>query len=150
VSRTILAIDPGTTESGFAILKGTEIVASGKLPNDAMMERVRYSYLTIDDLVIERVASYGMSVGQEVFDTCVWIGRFQQGWLYPDRVHLIFRKDVKIHVCNNGNAKDKNVRQAMLDMFGAPGTKKNPGATYGITGDAWQALALAVTFRDRW
>jgi len=153
--RTILAIDPGTTESGFAILKGAEIVYAGKIPNQEMKQLVVHSasgqaggHYEIDELVIERIVSYGMSVGQEVHDTCVWIGRFQERWRSPDRVHLIERKDVKMHVCHNGKAKDKNIRQAMIDMFGAPGTKKNPGPTFGITGDAWQALALAVTLRD--
>jgi hypothetical protein len=29
-----------------------------------------------------------------------------------------------------------------------PGTKKNPGLLYGVSGDVWAALALGVTWWD--
>ncbi|MGH7470493.1 MAG: hypothetical protein ACRENP_21315 [Longimicrobiales bacterium] len=54
-----------------------------------------------------------------------------------------------MHLCKNPKAKDQNIRQALIDLLGAPGTKKNPGPTYGISGDAWSALAIAVTARDQ-
>ncbi len=43
----------------------------------------------------------------------------------------------------------KNIRQALIDRFGPPGKKKAPGATYGLSGDMWSALAVAVTFTDK-
>jgi hypothetical protein len=94
------------------------------------------------------IASYGMPVGAEVFDTCLWIGRFMQKWSQHARCtlpSLVFRKDVKMHLCGVTKAKDANIRQALIDKFGAPGTKKAPGRLYGIKSHAWPALAVAVT-----
>lgn len=94
------------------------------------------------------IASYGMAVGAEVFETCVWIGRFMQA--HPDlNMHRIKRGDVKMHLCHSMRAKDANIRQALIDRLGAPGTKKNPGKTYGVSGDVWAALAVAVTYHDQ-
>jgi len=55
-----------------------------------------------------------------------------------------FRKDIKLHLCGTNKAKDANVRQALIDCLGPPGTKKSPGPTYGIKSHLWAALALAV------
>jgi hypothetical protein len=46
-------------------------------------------------------------------------------------------------------AKDQNIRQALIDRLGPPGTKKNPGPTYGVTSHMWSALAVAVTAHDK-
>lgn len=51
----------------------------------------------IDKLVIEMIASYGMPVGKEVFETCVWIGRFVElAKIQNIDVEYIYRKDKKI------------------------------------------------------
>ena len=98
------------------------------------------------------IASYGMPVGAEVFSTCLWIGRFIEKWVtftcLPEP-QLIPRGDIKLHLCRSLRAKDANVRQALIDRFGAPGTKKAPGALYGVTSHCWAALALAVCAFDR-
>jgi hypothetical protein len=91
------------------------------------------------------VASYGMPVGREVFETCVWIGRFQQSWRYPEAVKLVYRRDVKLHLCGNSRAKDANIRQALIDKLGPVGTKSAPGPLYGVKSHAWAAVAVAVT-----
>ena len=59
-----------------------------------------------------------------------------------------------MHLCGHPRAKDPNIRQALLDRFGpgrekALGTKKAPGALYGIKGDEWAALAVAITWWDQ-
>jgi hypothetical protein len=41
-----------------------------------------------------------------------------------------------------------NVRQALLDKYGAPGTKKAPGLTYGISSHVWAAFALATYYTE--
>lgn len=154
----ILAIDPGTTESGWVLYDGAKVRDCGVKPNAAMLELV--SFVPSGDgidLAIEMIASYGMAVGREVFETCVWIGRFKQAWHTPDSVQLVYRKDVKLHLCGSSKAKDPNIRQALIDMF-APtgggktpqiGTKSQPGPLFGVSSHAWPALAVAVLVMDR-
>jgi hypothetical protein len=147
----ILAIDPGTTQSGWCVLDGTRLIASGVSPNSEVACMI-YGH-SVHDLAIEMIASYGMAVGKEVFETCVWIGRFMECYYDPERVLLVYRKDVKIHVCSNAHAKDANVRQALIDMFPATGggktpqvgTKGQPGPLYGVSSHVWAALGVAVT-----
>ena len=149
---TILAIDPGTTESGYVLLKRGVPVEFGKVPNDDLLERCHKSPNNrLNRMAIEMVASYGMAVGAEVFETCVWAGRFiEAGGGGEVRV---YRRDVKLHLTGQTRAKDANVRQALIDRFGpgkdkAIGKKASPGPLYGMAGDAWQALALAVYVHD--
>lgn len=142
----MLAIDPGTTESGWCVFKGQSVLRCGVSDNEDLLSDIRDRLFDgVDDLAIEMIASYGMAVGREVFETCVWIGRFKQAWFCPDAVRLVYRKDVKLHLCGNPRAKDANIRQALIDKLGAPGTKKQPGGTYGVKSHAWAALAVAVT-----
>ena len=141
----ILAIDPGPKESGYVYFRGGKVVEAGNRDNHEMLCVVTTSVAVI---AIEMVASFGMAVGKEVFETVRWIGRFQQASARPDDVLLVYRHDVKMHLCKTPRAKDANIRQALIDMLGAPGTKKDPGPTHGVSGDAWSALAVAVVAHD--
>ena len=147
----LLALDPGNTESAWLL----DDTATGrptswaKEPNADLLLTI--SDIDAEELVIEMVASYGMAVGAEIFDTCVWIGRFIERWHGPYR--LIYRPDVKLHLTQTRRAKDANVRQALIDRYGpgkavAIGLKATPGPLYGLTGDCWSALAVAVTAAD--
>jgi len=142
----ILAIDPGTTESGWVEFEGGRVLASGVSNNyELVMKLVGHP---AQRLVIEMIASYGMPVGKEVFETCVWIGRFIAAYGRPlSNMHdyFAYRKDVKLHLCGTSKAKDGNIRQALIDRIGPQGTKANPGPTYGVKSHAWAALAVAVT-----
>ena len=152
----VMAIDPGDKESAWVVYDPDSpepIVEFDKGPNELLLTKLRFDCVDraaslehFDHLAIEMIASYGMPVGKEVFETCVWIGRFIEAW--RGRPTLVYRKDVKMHLCNSMRAKDGNVAQALRDRFGGKGTKKNPGGTYGISGDVWSALAVAVTFAD--
>ena len=169
---TILAIDPGNTESGYALIDQDtrRPVEVGKVPNEELLERLlelcvgtypdhcRDDVPTIDRIAIEMVASYGMAVGKEVFETCTWIGRFQQmADIYAEETpcDLVYRRDVKLHHCGSAKAKDSNITQALIDRFasGEPnrgkGTKAAPGFFFGFKADIWQAFALAVLVADR-
>jgi hypothetical protein len=156
---TILAIDPGDTHSAYAeIEEGTcRPLEVGKVWNDELLKRVRLPAVRVpdrvDDLIaIEMISSYGMPVGREVFDTCVWIGRFiEAASVWPQ---LVSRKDVALHHCHNSRAGDANVAQALIDRFTpgernrGKGTKADPGWFHGFHHDVWQAYALAVYVAD--
>lgn len=149
----IIAIDPGCHESAWiAYGEDGQIIEFGKEPNEQLLARLRTPQPSVGHLACEMVASYGMAVGKEVFETVLWIGRFIEAWGgQPDggQHTLVYRKDVKLNICGSVRANDSNIRQALIDRFGAPGTKKEPGATYGISKDVWSALAVAVTYTDK-
>lgn len=159
MTDSVLAIDPGPVQSAYAVIDASTCrpLYIGKIDNHDLLA-------TLDDLItpetpvaIEMVASYGMSVGAEVFDTCVWIGRYMQHirTLADDVPNLVKRLEVKVHHCHDSRAKDTNITQALIDRFapGAPnrgkGTKTDPGWFHGFAADIWQAYALAVLTADR-
>ena len=160
---TILAIDPGNIKSGYVVVEhdGEEIrrvLEAGKIENPAVTDMLdRKLYANCIDVAIEMIAGMGVTVGQEVFDTCVWIGRFWQTILWqagygPTR---IFRREEKLDLCGSLSAKDTNIRQALVDRYapGQPnygkGTKKLPGFFFGFSADMWAAMAVSTTYHDK-
>jgi len=147
----IIGIDPGNEQSAMVALCDGKVIPMGILPNREACVRIRIQQRRVK-YAIEMIACYGMPVGREVFETCVWIGRFAEtAEARGDDVHFIYRRDVKHHLCNSAKAKDANVSQALRDKFGgasAVGTKRNPGPLYGIKSHLWPALAVAVTFQE--
>ena len=146
----ILASDAGNTYSGAAIVELPEfrLVWFGKLPNEEIYDVVKNFH--IDEVALEMVACYGMPVGKDVFETCVWIGRFieQLKW---HKISYVYRKDEKMCLCGSLKAKDSNIRQALINRYAkhdfktGKGTKKNQDVFYGVANDVWSAIAVAVT-----
>ena len=155
--QMIFAVDPGNTHSGFAIIRMPDFVLCefGKVENEELLEMLgRYSRANaVDAFAIEMVASYGMAVGKDVFETCVWIGRFIQA-IHPREHTFVYRKDEKICLCGSLKAKDSNIRQALIDRYAkfdfksGKGVKKKPDTFYGVSKDAWQAIAVGVTYYE--
>ena len=154
----VLAIDPGNTESGWCILHDYAPIAFGKNENHEVLGVMGRHIFDYDKVVIEMVASYGMAVGKTVFDTCRWIGRFEQRCAAFDFKDVdpcfVTRKEYVTELCGSARAKDSNVTQYLIDRF-APdtpnrgkGTKKNPGWFYGFASDVWQAYGLGVYYTD--
>ena len=145
---TTLAIDPGNTYSAWVLIddKTRRPLDFGKDENVEI--RIELPHIDADRVVIEMVASYGMAVGADVFETCVWVGRFIERSPMPPE--LVKRHPVKLHHCRSAKAKDSNIIQALVDRFapGQPnrgkGTKAAPGWFHGFAADVWQAYALAV------
>lgn len=153
----VVALDPGPQQTALVALR-----ADGR-PFESTIGRNSHIVEILDlmaadpglespVLAVEMIASYGMLVGADVFETCVWIGRFVERW--GGKHALVYRRDVKLHLCDSPRAKDANIRQALIDRFGpgkatAIGTKKAPGPLYGFKSHLWAALAVAVTYHDR-
>ena len=146
---SVLAIDPGTRESGWVLFDGKSVSNSGVQRNEDVLAMISGWRDRDTRLATEVFQAMGMAVGAEVFETCIWIGRFVQAWHTPGEVLRIKRTQVKLQLCGTARAKDANVRQALIDAVGAPGTKANPGPTYGVKSHAWSALAVAVTAQDQ-
>jgi len=147
----ILAIDPGNIESAYAILdENLKPIDFGKIKNEDLLVKLQTTHINnnINHFAIEMVASYGMAVGETIFETVFWIGRFWGAATYLGNKQKIYRKDEKMNLCYTMKAKDSNIRQALIDRFGIVGTKKNQGWFYGVSKDVWSAIAVGVTYHD--
>jgi len=148
----IVAIDPGTFESAYAVFEPEEriIAEFGKVTNESLKKDLARIAGDAEITAIEMVASYGMPVGKTVFETVLFIGRLVERLdMMRKPYELVYRKDVKMHLCGTTRAKDSNIIQALIDKY-APyagnhgkGNKANPGFFYGFSKDVWQAFALA-------
>lgn len=152
---TVLAIDPGNKESGYAVIRMPEfsLLEFGKEDNDALLRRMDGFKRTVDAAAIEMVGCYGMPVGKDVFETCVWIGRFSQV-LEGCSIGYVYRKDEKMYLCGSMKAKDANIRQALINRYAmhdfknGKGTKDKKDVFYGVAKDVWQAIAVGVTYAE--
>lgn len=155
----ILAVDPGPTQSAYVTYDGEQVLNGAKVPNEQLMAIIEVNGPKWTVVVFEQVAAMGMAVGAEVFETVFWTGRFYQQAQESARrdrhsraMDRMKRHVVKTHLCNSMKAKDGNIRQALIDKWGgkdvAIGKKKTPGPLYGVAGDTWQALAVAVTWAE--
>ncbi len=165
-AKYIFAIDPGNIESGWVLADASTLkpIRFGKDENDKILGILFDTSLEFSDVdyVIEMIKSYGMPVGAEVFDTCVWIGRFTECItnLEPfgreTMPAYIGRLEEKTTICHSAKANDATIRQALIDRF-APNTSnygkgnmKDPGWFFNFRKDIWSAYAVAVTYHDKY
>jgi len=147
----ILAIDPGNELSAY-VFRTDSAFKAGIVPNAELLQLLDILAGTqVDHLAIEMIASYGMPVGQTVFETCFWVGRFVERCKLP--YSFVYRKNVMLHLCNSPRGNDATVRRALLDSFGGDekmvvGTKAKPGVLYGFKKDMWAALAVHQYAKD--
>lgn len=153
----VLGVDPGTTHSGWVVLRAepgesvTVLESSKETDNFECLrlfgERLReHSGLHV---AVETMTNYGQGFGMSAIQACIWVGRFTQ--YFCDRGTPVTHLERQDHVYmtllgvrRGGN--NSAIRKALIAMVGEPGTKKNPGPTYGLASHAWSALAIAVTY----
>ena len=148
----ITAIDPGPRTSGWVRYDATrrELIASvAAWDRNRLLWEVEHD---IADLtVVEEVACYGQRIGREVMRTIECVALVEHASLV-ETVRLT-RPEVIRHFCGVRNAPKGQVNAALYDRFGgsrsaAVGTKSKPGPLHGMTGHAFDALALAIAYSE--
>lgn len=147
----VIGIDPGNEKSAWVDLEfdrsltcPVHISGHGIEDNCEVMQILSRNSSGWEFVAIERIAGMGMAVGDTVFETVFWTGRFYEATQSP--VQRIKRHEVKMALCGNTRAKDSNIRQRIIDLFGGAQETKKGGILHGIKADEWQALAVALTF----
>lgn len=161
----LLGIDPGTTQSAYALYAvGAKAASlSKKADNLVILNDLKNLSFVADFMVMEQLKAYGHA-SDSLFFTAMWTGRFISAWLSGDkegeRYTLLPRKTIVAQLCGTVRAKDKDVRMALVDYFtsiGAKqgggkipviGTKKSPGTLFGYSQDRWAALSAAVCWHQ--
>lgn len=141
----VLALDPGTHESGFCLLDNGVIVSSGVMPNADMLRIVKDD--RSDVLAIEGFLARGNVIDNNCVQTIRWEGRFVQAWGCPDDVMLVSRRDVKKVLGIPGSSDDSAVNKRLRELIGEKGTKAKPGPTFGVSTHAWAALGVGYAAR---
>lgn len=134
----IYGLDPGTLQSAIVAFDGRNIHFAQIMDNEALLALLRRSKsLSGQILAIESIASYGMPVGRETFETAEYCGRAREAAEAKGAIaRKVYRRDVKIHLCGTAKAKDSNISQALRDKYGKDALK-------GIVSHLWAAMAVA-------
>lgn len=148
----VLAIDPGDKESGFVIIQPTKdrrlnskfsLIRHGNIPNFDLLKIITSNSEGVEVGLIEMIQSYGKPVGESIFNTCRWIGKFElrmndNSW----RTALVFRKSIINFHLSSAAVKnpDSLIRKKMMAKY--------PQESKGITKHSWQALGLASMYLE--
>ena len=151
---SLLAIDPGTTESGWVLLGEENNIRDFGIDQNTELVALLAVWKGYE-LAVEVIEARGMPLGHETIRTILWTGRFIQASPEPDAALLVERRRVKSYLCGSQQAKDANIRQALINLYPPTGggkvpqigLKGNEGPLYGITKHAWAALGVAATVR---
>lgn len=137
----VLGLDPGTTETGYALTDGSfAVLDAGKIGSGLITDLIRE--FNPSAVACESLQSYGAAVGREVFETAYWIGEYRyvckqssiDFFLYP-------RPEYARAIAGVQKVTDSVLRQALLLRFG--GDKKGE-PLFKLKGSSDQRSAFAV------
>lgn len=147
MSGLVLGIDPGPTESAYALVgPDFRVREAEKVGNDHLA-----AWLSTQrpvEVAIESIQSYGMAVGRSVFDTCFMIGRLIQVCIDHRIPYALYpRPEYTRRICGVGKVNDAVLRQALLLRFGGDRKGEPLFLLKGCT-DKRSAFAVAVYHID--
>jgi hypothetical protein len=155
----ILAIDTGTSETGYCLI-GEDYTPQefGKVANETMLTIIETFCLGYSDptIVVEDFESFGQGLSPYLKTAIEWNGRFiQAAHSLGVSAERVTRREEKKHLLGGIKGNDKNIKYPLIERFAkfdlktGKGTKKNPDFFYGFAADVWSAFAVGVTFLDR-
>ena len=118
MSKLVIAIDPGPVKSGWIEADNGKLITWSHSYNNKLLDTLRNGGYGDGALVIEDVSHYGpdITVGKDVFETCKWMGRFDEAYL--GNAEFINRPDIKLHLLGLRRGTDSEIRQALIDKYG--------------------------------
>lgn len=144
----VLGLDPGTTQTGLALFDPVAGTIQGLHQDNEQVLQFLQMMAPLPDqlLILEGIKSYGRAVGQSVFQTCCWLGRFMETWDRPGGLWACYyQEQAKLWLTKSLKSKPSEINRSLQDRWGAKGTKKQPGRLYGFKGDhCFSALAIAT------
>lgn len=157
----VLAIDPGSLESGYVVWDGAGVLDHCICGNEGLLAGLsagEFDY--VDVCVIEDTECHPQKtqsghpyIPKHVIASQRYVGRLHQAWVERGQGDPIFlsRREIRGHLRANkrSSTADSQIRARLIDRFGAPGTKAAPGTLYQIKSHEWAALAVAVTYCDQ-
>jgi hypothetical protein len=128
----ILAIDPGSTESGFVVFCTTnnKVITFGKWKNKNVIDFFTQDYAS-DLVLIEKPDFLSLGVGRTVIEAIFWAGRFHQAFNGSITYGRSYLK--RTYGLKNDSAVLKFIKQEY------PGIK--------LTKDSWQAMLLVHAYQ---
>lgn len=169
--KYILAVDTGSFETAYVMYnKETKQLADRNIISNTELISKFKKYLDTNEIelvILEMSSSYGgAGVGMNVLMNVFTIGFFAHLVSeYKVPVRLMFRKTVKLELCNSlRKVNDTMVNSALREMYwGEPGckTKKNLNPFYfneettkneargELENNQWAALAILTAFLQR-
>jgi hypothetical protein len=139
----VLAVDPGSSESAWVLMRDGVPVEWAKEPNEVVLRKLDLRIYGDGDgfngsepwklptetvIAIEWIESYGMGFAKDIANTIRWCGRFEQKWVqnrerfttngtFP--LVYVSRKDVKLTLCGTlRGVNDAVIRQRVIDHYG--------------------------------
>jgi len=156
---SVLGIDPGYGRSAYCTVDVHTFrpLKFGILDNELFLTMLQETHaLDCNIVAFEKIESYGIAVGRDVFYTCVWVGRLLQMVVQCNVpcIYYVPRMDAKIHICRSASATDANIHRALINRFATKDLKYGKGGRhdrdffYGIKDHMWSAYAIGLTVAE--
>jgi hypothetical protein len=128
----ILAIDPGSTESGFVVFCTTtnKVINFGKWKNKKVIDYFTHSYVSL--VLIEKPDFLSLGVGRTVIEAIFWAGRFHQAFNGSITYGRSYLK--RTYGLKNDSAVLAFIKQEYPGIY--------------LTKDSWQAMLLVHAYQN--
>lgn len=162
---TVIAADPGSEKTTCVRVLFTgkqsglfsvpvELQEAAEMENEEALEYMTAIAAKEAQTVFccEDIMFYGtVHAGKSIFDTCKWIGHYSRRLKdkFGITLNLMVRPEVAKIVCYNRQAKDADIKAALIDTVGEVGCKSRQGPLYllrGLGTHGFAALGVAVAY----